>query len=179
MLRSVDVVTDGLVAQRVGDGGQTASEIEFDRRASGALCRPARLCFVDGMEIRREVPAGKLGGRPPEGPVPGCRLAATTRGVATQPLAASPGQQNSPQHRMEWPRLDVGPGKGRDGLCRGVGLLSGQAALLERERDRIASGPGALRARHPPVAIDSDESEPVGRQPGSGLPSAIGPTPAR
>jgi hypothetical protein len=51
-----------------------------------------------------------------------------------------------------------------------VGLLGGQAALLDRPRGHVAGGEDTLDADHGIVAVNGDEALVIARQPGKSRP---------
>ena len=53
---------------------------------------------------------------------------------------------------------DRGAGQRGDRLRRRVGLLGAEAAVLDREVDRVAGGVDALDVAHPAVRVDADEA---------------------
>ena len=72
-------------------------------------------------------------------------------------MPAAAGEQDAPKHRMKRLRSDVSAGERGDRLGGGVGLLSGQAALLDGEGDRVAGGPDGARVLHLPECVGTDE----------------------
>ena len=76
---------------------------------------------------RRSSPAATRAARARSREVAGCRRSARRK------RGAAPGQQQAAQHRPERARLDWRAGAGGDRLGDRVGLLGGDAALLDRE----------------------------------------------
>ena len=104
-------------------------------------------------EVGREVAAGELVRRPPEGlRGDGGVVAGAAADVGAEVACGAAGQQDAAQDGPERLWIDVDADRGRDGSGDRVGLLGGQAALLDREgasrrrRRRRRQGRGAGRA---------------------------------
>ena len=81
------------------------------------------------------------------------------------PGLAAAGEHHAAEHRAVWPRLDIGAGVGGDRLGGRVGLLGGEAALLDREGDRVAGRPDRVDIGNPAVQVGRDEATGVGGKP--------------
>ena len=68
------------------------------------------------------------------------------------------GQQHPAQNGSERLGIDVGADGCRDRLGDRVGLLGGQAALLDREGGRVTGGVYAVEADDAPVGVGQDEA---------------------
>ena len=115
-------------------------------------------------------------GRAPGGARRSCSAATTsrTRGAGTPGRPAGPevdrlaiGVEDALEDRLERARHDGDAERGEHGLGGGVGLLRGQAALLERERGDVAGGVDVVGARHATVVVDCDEARASCRRPGT------------
>ena len=73
--------------------------------------------------------------------------------------------RQAPQHRPEWRRCERGTSTRSDHLGDGVGLLRGEASLLEREGGDVARGVDVVRAGGTAVPVHGDEPVRVGREP--------------
>src|SRR5215218_2237100 len=112
-----------------------------------------------GAEVGSEVASAELVRRPPH------RLARDDRVVAraaadvrAQIARGAAGQQDPPQHRPERLLVDVGAHRGGDRLGYGVGLLRGEATLLDREGRRVTGGEYGVDAGEPAVGVGADEA---------------------
>ena len=107
-------------------------------------------------EKRSEVAADDLRWRPPEW------LWARLRGfggdVAAEIARLRAGQQQPAQNGPEWTRCHVDAGRSSDRLGGGVGLLSGDAALLDGKGRNVAGGVDVGHAGDPSVQVNGDES---------------------
>src|SRR5512132_872892 len=112
-----------------------------------------------------EVAPDDLSRRPPQ------RLAAAEERIrATGQLSAgeercSAGQDEPAQDRTERLRLDLHARQRGDLLCGRVGLLGGEAALLDRKRRRVAGGEDVRQVAYVSAWIGRDESLRIGWHP--------------
>ncbi len=89
--------------------------------------------------------------------------------VRAQVARATAGEQHSVHDRVKRLRLDrAGQRERGDRFGGRVGLLGGDAAVLEREVGGVAGGVHALDAAHLAVRVDRDEPVLGGRQPAHG-----------
>ena len=95
---------------------------------AGRAVRFAELRLVERGDLGREVAAGDLGGRPPEGVPLGLALFVRPADAAADPAPAAAGEQDAAQHGMERLGSDVGPGPGGDRLGRGAARCDAQQA---------------------------------------------------
>ena len=77
---------------------------------------------------------------------------------AEQVARLGAGPEDPAQDRVERVGLDVAAELGGDRFDRGVGLLGGDAALLDREVGHVADGVGVGEAGDPGVVVDRDEA---------------------
>ena len=124
-----------------------------DRRGPPRWSRPRR-----GRRGSREVAAGDLGRRPPQGVGHDLTLAPTACDRVAQEAVVTAGEQHAAQHRPERLGLDRRADRGGDHLGHGVGLLGREAALLDREAGAVAGGVDVRRPRDTPMRVDRDES---------------------
>ena len=97
------------------------------------------------LQVRREVSTGQLCGMDPLA----CGAERDRRAVSRQ--------QRRSQDWLEARRCDVGAVAGRDVRGDRVGLLAGDAALLEREVGGVADGVYVGEAVDATIRIDRDE----------------------
>ena len=121
--------------------------------------------FVPERQVGREPLAGDLAGRPPEcvvrdAPV----LAAAAAHVGTHVARRGAGQKQAAQHGSEWLRFNLGTHARRDCLGGSIGLLTGDAALLDGRVGGISGGVDVMFALHQPVKVDWDEAVGIGCQ---------------
>ena len=162
---------------------RSASSSAASRSASGAH-RPVGERSTSGSrpsvrgagcgEVGGEVSAGDLARRPPQcarGDVPAQRagraalpdgLLAAQLGPQVQRRAA--GQEQPAQDRAERRRHPRAEEIGEERRGDGVGLLGGEAALLDRERGGVACRVPGAGAGDAPVAVDGNEAVLVYRQ---------------
>ena len=97
---------------------------------------------------------------------------------AAHPRLPAAGEQHAAQDGLERLGLDVGAGARGDRLGRGVGLLRGEPALLDREGDRVARRPDGGRCPGPGRAGRTGRSRArrSGRRAGAGRRRAAAPT---
>ena len=164
--RSVDADQNG------AHGGSFGRWVSEDRPAGPVGKRVAGLAA--GREEPRQVAAADLAGGPPElgaRDAHGCPAQragerAVVVEVAAQEQRRLAGEDDAAQHAAAGAGREVGAGLGRDRLGRGVGLLGGEAALLDRPGRRVAGGEDVARAGDAAVLVDSDEALGIRRQAG-------------
>ena len=138
----------GRVAATGYASGTSTSTAPTEGRTSGARGAPAR-----DRQVGREVAAGDLARRPPQREGLGLGVGAGRRRPEVRGVVV--GVQDAPEHGPERPRDDRVPDGGEDRVRRRVGLLGGEAALLEREvgdvagREDVGRSRGRGRARRP------------------------------
>ena len=99
-------------------------------------------------EVGREVAAAELVRRPPEGlRGDGGVVAGAAADVGAEIARGGAGQQDPAQDGPERLWLDVDADRRRDRLGDRVGLLRGQAAVLDREGRRVAGRVDAVQAQ--------------------------------
>ena len=158
-----------------GCDGRRGGRLRAVDERRGAGQRRAR-----GGEVRAEIAGGDLRRRPPQRLARGdrrrrrCARPSRSRpradlGAQVQRGAAD--EQHAADDAAERLRVDRRAGRGGDRLGDGVGLLGGQAALLERERGDVARGVDVVDAGDPAVAVDRDEPVPSAGRPRMGWPS--------
>ena len=109
-------------------------------------------------EVGSEVASGELVRRPPQCLAGDDRVVARAAAdVRAQIACRAAGQQDPAQDRPERLRIDVGAHRGCDRLGDGVGLLGGQATLLDREGRRVTGGEHAVQAGEPAVRVGVEE----------------------
>jgi hypothetical protein len=105
-----------------------------------------------------EVASRDLRRRPPQGiGVQAEAALAPLRQVRAQEPGDGAGQEQPAKNAPERFRVDRSSSGGRDRLRRRIGLLGGDAALLDRERGRITGGVHAVDTRHPPALVRRHE----------------------
>ena len=92
----------------------------------------------------------------------GCRAAAVGGGAEVGRLPI--GVEDALEDRLERARHDGQAQGGEHRLDGGIGLLGGEAALLEREVGDVARGVDAVGARHATVVVHRDEALGILRQ---------------
>src|SRR5207237_4026572 len=115
-------------------------------------------------EERREVAADDLAGGPPE-ELAGRdgRVSGAAAELGAQERRRLSGEEQAPQHGAERLRLDRRSRRGGDRLCGGVGLLRGDAALLDRERGGVPRGEDVVQPLDAAVRVGRDEPVRVAR----------------
>src|SRR5918995_454810 len=116
------------------------AEVDLDWDPGGRWAREGFVVGVLGEEWA-QIPAGKLGGGPPERiAVEQERVAAPVGEVGAHELGQPARQQEPAQHGAERLGSEVSPGFGCDRLGSGDCLLGSESALLDGKRRRIACG---------------------------------------
>jgi hypothetical protein len=174
---------------KVTRGGILVREQQRQLERSVAVCHPAlggarhavhqrlgaKRDRASGREIRSQVAASHLAGRPPqrtgrnvahETAMARGALRAVPIQLGAQVQRRAAGQKQPSQHRGERMRLDGGTERSRN-RCRGaIRLLGRETALLYGERGGVASGEDVPESHDAPASVRGDEPLLVARQAG-------------
>jgi hypothetical protein len=167
---------DRSMAWQIGELGEHDAPV-----TSRMADRPPRLSLEHGCatrdraQIRREIASAEAVRRPPQWLLGHDEVISRALvKMAAQIVRAAARNEHPAQHRPERPRRSVKPDRCRDRRGHDVGLLGGEAALLDREGRRVARCKHVLGAMHAAVRIGRNESGWI-----SGNPWEARPTKAR
>src|SRR4051794_13016652 len=138
-------------------GDRPAADAAGREHARRRRARPR----VAGREPRGEPPRGDLGRRPPQALVGDEALALAPGRLRPQVARAVLGAQDRAQRRPVRARRAVRAGARGDPLGDGIGLLGGDAALLERARGPVADRVDVVVPAGAQVVVDEQEAGPV------------------
>ena len=133
-----------------------------------------------GAEVGRQVAAGDLAGGPPQRAArhlaaqPPAVGASSPRELGAQVQRRAAGEEQTSHHRPERRRVRTEAEVGGDRLGDRVGLLRGEAALLDREGRRVARGVDAGDAGTRPCASTGMKPRASAGRPASAGPSERG-----
>src|SRR3954447_4299360 len=149
-----------------GGGARAPEGRAGDRPAADAAGRehaPRRRAGlrVAGRQPRGEPPRGYLGRRPPQALVGDEAFPLAPGRLGPQVARAVLGVQDRAQRRPVRARRAVRAGARGDPLGDGIGLLGGDAALLERARGPVADRVDVVVPAGAQVVVDEQEAGPV------------------
>ena len=109
-------------------------------------------------EVGGQVAPGDLVWRPPQRRARDGRVVAgLAADVGAQIACRSAGQQDAAEDGPKRLRIDLGAQRGCNRLGDGIGLLGGQAALLDREGGGVTRGEDVVTSGDPSVRVGVDE----------------------
>ena len=137
------------------DESGSIAQLDFDWEARPVI--NLELAVVQ-PEIRGQVAARDLAWGPPQRVLRHLLGSSAAGDLTAQVSGRRTREQHPPQHGAEWGGGDRGPGTGGQVLNHGVGLLSREASLLDREGRGVSSRVNIFDAGHPAVQVDGYES---------------------